>query len=111
MKTILSVSLPPELRPALDAEAKRQGRSRSFVVTEAIRQYVARQVQEAFGEASDRTLRDSLALTPTDRLTLADELWQELSAGRPLTKPWTGTFETFDQYERWRTQTPEPAQQ
>ena len=110
MATILSVSLPPELRPALDAEAKRQGRSRSFVVGEAIRQYVARQDRDAFTEARDRTLRETLNLTPAERLKLADELWQELSAGRQLTKPWTGAFDTFEQYQRWRRQTGERAE-
>src|SRR6266446_1594315 len=54
MATILSVSLTPDLRSVLDAEAKRQRRSRSFVVAEAIREYVARQDRDAFSAARDR---------------------------------------------------------
>jgi len=104
MKIILSVSLPSELRPALDAEAKRQGRSRSFVVGEAIREYLVRQDRDAFTAARDLTLRQSLSLAPADRLKLAEDLWQELAGGRQLTRPWTAAFNTFDEYERWRRQ-------
>ena len=102
MTTILSVSLQPELRAALDAEAKRQQRSRSFVVSEAIREYVARQDRDAFAAARDRTLREGLSLAPADRLRLAEELWQDLASGRQPMKPWTAAFDTFDEYERWR---------
>jgi predicted transcriptional regulator len=102
MTTILSVSLPADLRVTLDAEAKRQRRSRSFVVTEAVRDYVARQQQHAFTEARERTLRDGLSLAPAARLKLAEELWQEFARGRQATQPWTAAFNTFDEYERWR---------
>ena len=104
MTNIVSVSLQPDLRAALDAEAKRQRRSRSFVVSEAIREYVARRDHDAFATARDRTLREGLALAPSDRLRLAEELWQELAGGRQPSKPWTAAFDTFDQYERWRRQ-------
>lgn len=99
---ILSVSLPADLRSTLDAEARRQRRSRSFVVAEAVREYVARQQQNAFSAARERTLRDGLSLPPTARVKLAEELWQELARDRPATRPWTATFDTFDEYERWR---------
>ena len=102
MTTILSVSLPAELRAVLDTEAKRQRRSRSFIVSEAIREFVARQDREAFTAARDRTLREGLTLTPTERLRLSDELWQDLTGGHKPTKAWTAAFETFDEYEKWR---------
>jgi predicted transcriptional regulator len=102
LTTILSVSLPAELRVALDAEAKRQQRSRSFVVSEAIREYVDRQDRAAFSEARDGTLRENLALTAADRLRLSEELWQDLTGGRGPAKGWTAAFDTFDDYERWR---------
>ena len=102
MTTILSVSLPHELRPLVDAEAKRQRRSRSFIVGEAIREYVNRQDRAAFTDARDRTLREGLSLTPADRLKLAEELWHDLTGGRQPAKPWKAAFDTFDQYEQWR---------
>jgi len=64
MATILSVSVPADLRAALDAEAKRQRRSRSFVVSEAIRAYVVSREREAFTAGRDETLREALALSP-----------------------------------------------
>ena len=102
MTTILSVSLPDELRAALDAEAKRQRRSRSFVVAEAIREYVTRRERAAFASARERTLREGLALSPAERVKLAEALWREFARGRKLAKPWTAAFDTFEEYERWK---------
>jgi predicted transcriptional regulator len=100
--TILSVSLPGELRATLDAEARRQRRSRSFVVAEAIREYLAQRERDAFSAARDRTLREGLALTPAGRVRLAEALWRELTRGRKPTAPWTASFDTFEQYDAWR---------
>lgn len=104
MKTILSISLHAALRAALDTEAKRQRRSRSFIVGEAIREYVTHQERDAFTTARDRTLREGLALAPADRLRVAEELWHELAPGRTPAQAWTAAFDTFDQYDRWRRQ-------
>ena len=102
MTTILSISLPESLRAALDAESVRQRRSRSFVVAEAVRAYVAHQERQAFDDARTRTLREGLALTPAARLQLAEELWQEFAQGRTPAKPFTASFDTFDEYAEWR---------
>ncbi|MBI4500946.1 MAG: ribbon-helix-helix protein, CopG family [Gemmatimonadetes bacterium] len=102
MTTILSVSLPDELRDALDAEAERRKRSRSFVVAEAVRQYIARQDRDVFRDARDQTLRENLALSPADRVRLSEELWNEFARGRPLTRPVAASFDTFEQYEQWQ---------
>lgn len=102
MADILSVSLPPDLRTALDAEAERQRRSRSFVVAEAVRAYLARPDRVAFDAARDRTLREGLALPPADRVRLAETLWRELARDHATVEPWSASFDTFEQYERWR---------
>jgi predicted transcriptional regulator len=102
MTAITSVSLPDAVRAALDAEAERQQRTRSFVVAEAVREYLSRRQREAFDDAQLRTLREGLALMPGGRLELAEDLWREFARGRPPSEPWTATFETFDEYERWR---------
>jgi predicted transcriptional regulator len=100
---IVSISIPAGLRARLDAEARRQRRSRSYVVAQAIEEYLAHRREAAeFGSARGRTLRDGLALSPADRVRLSEELWRELTRGRRRGKPWTAVFETFDQYERWR---------
>jgi len=100
MTIITSISIPAELRTALDAEAERQRRSRSFVVAEAVRGYLARQERDAVDEARLRTLRDGLSLSPGGRLELAEELWREFARGRSTSRPWAATFETFDEYDR-----------
>lgn len=102
MATILSVSIPRSLRIRLDAEAKRQRRPRSFVVAEAVGEYLARRQDAAFDLARGRTLREGLALSPADRVQLAEDLWTDLTRGRRSAKPWTAVFETFDHYEQWR---------
>ncbi len=99
---IISVSIPDELRSALDAETERQRRSRSFVVAEAVREYLAQRERDGFEEARRRTLREGLSLTPVARLQLSEELWREFARGRETTTPWAVTFDTFDDYERWR---------
>ena len=104
MTTILSVSLPAELKAKLDAEAKRLRRSRSFVVGEAIQEYITRQGRGAFAVARERTLREGLSLAPAERLRLSEELWQDFARGHRPRKPWTIAFDTFDQYEIWRRQ-------
>lgn len=107
MTTITSISMPHELRAALDEEAERQRRTRSSVVAEAISEYLARRQRAAFDEARLHTLRGGLDLTPGGRIELAEELWLEFARGRPTSEPWTATFETFDEYERWSREGPE----
>jgi predicted transcriptional regulator len=92
--TSLSISLPSDLRAGLDAEAGRQRRSRSFVVAEAVREYLDRREQRAFDQARDRTLREGLALSPAERLRLSEELWRELVRGREPAAGWTAAFDT-----------------
>jgi len=103
MATILSVSVPADLRAALDAEAKRQRRSRSFVVSEAIRAYVTSREREAFAAGRDETLREALALSPAERLRETEELWQEFARTHEPGQPWTASFNTFAEYEQWRS--------
>jgi len=101
MSIILSVSVPPGLREELDAEADRQQRSRSFVVVEAVREYLAARQQEAFEEGNLRTLRDGLGRTPVERVALSESLWRELSRGRVVHEPWVAAFDTHDEHQRW----------
>lgn len=103
MTSILSISLPDDVRAVLDAETTRQRRSRSAVVSEAVRAYVTRGDGDAFTAARDRTLRDGLALSPADRVRRSEQLWQELNRGRTRAKPkpWSVSFATFAEYERW----------
>jgi predicted transcriptional regulator len=101
MATILSVSIPDDLRAPLDAVAARQRRSRSFVVSEAVRTYIASQTDPAFDEARDETLREGLALSPADRIRLAESINDDLSARKKRHKPFVRGFDTFAEYDEW----------
>lgn len=102
MTKIVSVSLSDETRDALEAEAKRQQRSRSWVVREAVAEYVARRRDEDFAAARAGTLVRSLELTPEERVHLCDDLWDELTFGRETSTGDARSFDTFDEYHAWR---------
>src|SRR4051812_7750509 len=102
MKQIISFSLPDAARGALELEAKRQGRSRSAVAADAILEYAARQRDQAFQDASDRTLSQGLKLSPAERVQLSEQLWEEFARGRHPAKPWVASFDTFDDYNAWQ---------
>ena len=72
------------------------------MVAEAVRDYLAGQDRTAFEEARKRTLSEGLALAPAARVQLAEDLWQEFARGCDTARPWTATFDTYDEYERWR---------
>jgi predicted transcriptional regulator len=101
--TITTISLPTALRKRLDREAARQRRSRSFVVAEAIERYLDETDRRGFEEGRRRTLREALALSPAERVRLAEELWSELARGSRPGEPWTAVFGTFEEYEHWRS--------
>lgn len=103
MTSILSVSIPDDLLGPLDAVAARQRRSRSFVVSDAVRQYLATQTDAAFDDARDDTLREGLALSPAERVQLIESLTDELTTGRRRHKPFVIGFDTASAYEAWRT--------
>ena len=109
MTTILTVSLPDDLRGPLDAVAERERRSRSFVVSDAVRMYLARQIDPAFDEARDETLRDGLALSPSERVRLVESLTDELTVRQRRRKPFVIGFDTAAAYDAWvRNGAPSP---
>jgi len=84
MPIIVSFSLPDRLPLLLDAEAKRQDRSRSYIAKVAFEEYLAR--QDPFRTARDRTLQENLALSPIQRVSLAEDLWRGLSEANTAVK-------------------------
>ena len=99
---IISVSLSEDLPPLLDAEAARQRRSRSFIVAEAVREYLAVRDREAFERAREQTLREGLALSPSGRAQLADSLWSEYLPDQSMIRPRAWVFRRFDEYDAWK---------
>ena len=102
MATILSISLPDDLCAPLDAEARRQRRSRSAVVAEAVRESLARHHRAAFDAARDHVLGQTLALSLADRVKLVSALTRQTTRGHRRPKPFAITFATFAERDAWR---------
>lgn len=71
-------------------------------MAEAIERYLDEADRRGFEEGRERTLREALALSPVERVRLAEELWSEFARGSRRVEPWTASFDTFEEYERWR---------
>jgi hypothetical protein len=114
----ISVTVPKTVLAAADRRARELGRSRSWVVAEALAAYVAqpterepaRRVREAtatyqmspgLGEQRQAQLESDLALTPEQRVIEAERTARATPA--PATR-WTGvlTFDRFEDYLRWK---------
>src|SRR5881396_3765018 len=100
MATILSISVPATLRAQLDREARRQRRSRSWIVTEAVRRYLeARPKPFVEVGASFERGRD---LDYTERAREAERLWEEGWRFAPRREPYVRVFETIAELEAWQ---------
>lgn len=97
----IAITLPEADLAAADRLAKQQDRSRSWIVAEAVRQYVAtverRESAEDFGRSRLTQLQRDLALTPTQRVQEAEHtsaLSEQVTAPR--------RFATFDEFLAWQ---------
>ncbi len=117
----ISMTLPADLLRQTDQEAKRLGRSRSWVIAEALRRMQAGTgaspglvreagtaspyfaVHEEMEVARDRRLRAALALSPAERLRQAGELLRLARAVRPArSRTQVIAFDTFEDYWLWK---------
>src|SRR5437660_671865 len=115
----ITVTIPAALVRGAGARARRERRSRSWIVAEALRHYLAEAPAEAspaspraptadeFTAESRRVaashLTAALVLTPADRLARAEELGQlaRERQGRSHREQ-VIAFETYDDYYRWK---------
>lgn len=89
----VTITIPRELVAAADRLARRQDRSRSWVISDALRrsttpEETARPTEPsadsaAFADARHRRLLADLALSPTDRLVASQDLADLASLARP----------------------------
>ena len=93
-KDIISATVDQELLKKLAEEAKRTDRSRSWLISRALREYLERQ-------ASDEN--------PEQRLDQSEQLLEEARQlnPRPL-RPFAKSFRSFADYERWRRAQKDP---
>ena len=119
----VTCTLPGDLVKAADAIAAREGRSRSWVVAEALRVFVAGcreaadsaagrvseagapsyEVREAFEAASRAQLEEELRMTPEERVLIADDLAVEAARIRPQPQVrQVVAFESWEDFLAWK---------
>jgi hypothetical protein len=130
MRTRITITIPEELVREADAKAEQLGRSRSWVLAEALRGYLrgapSRVVRETatrpyrsnrwgqagpipvdaapeVAESRRRRLRAELALAPLERLQRAEEIAQlgEI-APRPRIGAQIVAFDSYEDYYEWK---------
>jgi len=118
MRTIrVTCTVPAEVLRAADRVAGRLDRSRSWVVTEALRRLVAApeaggaappgapspQLQRAFRAAEQARLARDLALTPAERVRVSEEIARMAPAARRRTERGrVRQFDTYGDYLDWK---------
>lgn len=114
----ISVTIPKGVLTAADRRARELGRSRSWVVAEALGAWLTREAPTSAGKRVRETppvyaahpglgeqrlaqLEHDLALTPEQRVIEAERTARVAPA---LTTRWTGvlTFDRFEDYLRWK---------
>ena len=112
----ISATIPEDVLAAADRKAEELDRSRSWVIAEALRQYVAaggaRAVREpavtyrpGLGSSRQAQLEADLALTPEERVRAAEQvLALDAARGRARQQDRLITFDTYDDYLAWDKQ-------
>jgi len=108
MTKIISISIPDALLRALDREARRQERSRSWIVGEAVRRHLESQAAPyaeadvTFERGRDLTLIEGLALDYRERAREAEALWSEAWRFAPTCEPFVRLLDTEADIADWK---------
>jgi len=108
----VTITVPRDVLAAADGRAKRLGRSRSWVVAEAVRAYqpsdVVREPTAAYGEgefadATRKQLAADLRLSPAERLHSAEEIARIPRLVKPRhRRTQIIGFDSFEDYFEWK---------
>lgn len=107
--TRVTCTIPADLVRRADALARQHARSRSWVLSEATRRYLARPsdapetlgADAAFESARDARRRADLALTAEQRVAEAEQLADTGAAQRPRLRQ-VALFDSFEDYFAWK---------
>ena len=94
----IAITLPQEDLAAADQLAATQDRSRSWIIAEAVRQYVAQSAAPALDPSRTEQLRRDLALTPLQRVAAGEEALRMVADGGAQEPR---TFPTYDAFQAW----------
>ncbi len=100
----IAITLPQADLDAADRLAAETDRSRSWIVAEALRCYVAsRNSLSGLGASRREQLRRDLALTPLERIRASDEGVHIVESGQMVTRPAEPLyFASFEDFRTWR---------
>lgn len=115
----ITITIPADLVRKADARARREGRSRSWVLSEAVRQYVSESagktvsVQEparrpypqatGLGAQRQEQLEADLLLTPTQRVREAEEMYRIALLAHPQPRfEQVVMFDTLEDFFAWK---------
>ncbi|MBL8998591.1 MAG: CopG family transcriptional regulator [Gemmatimonadetes bacterium] len=98
----ISFTIPPDILRRADRIAKQQGRSRSWVLTDAVRRLAEPPAspEPRLDDSRRAMLAADLALTPTERVLVAERTAREVPMRRCASL--FVTFDRFEDYFAWK---------
>ena len=99
----IAITVPPEDLAAADALAAKLGRSRSWVLSEALRRFVTHeQLSHELDASRTAQLRRDLALTAEARIREAERQAAEIDEAAPVRFEEPRRFANYDDFVAWR---------
>ena len=108
----IAITLPAEDLEAADRAARKLDRSRSWLIAEAVRQYVARpqpgldvataEPRPGLGQSRRQQLMADLRLTPEERVRAAEETARVTTLVSPARVHRILAFDRYEDYLAWK---------
>jgi predicted transcriptional regulator len=99
----IAITIPPQDLAAADALAAKLGRSRSWVLSEALRRFVTHeQLSHELDASRAAQLRRDLALTAEARVLDAEHELTAVGGTAPVRLEQPRRFDTYDDFVAWR---------
>jgi metal-responsive CopG/Arc/MetJ family transcriptional regulator len=99
----IAITIPPEDLAAADALSKSLGQSRSWVLSEALRRFVAHErLSHELDASRAAQLRRDLALTAEQRVRETEHDLTTVGESAPIGIEQPLRFATYDDFEAWR---------
>lgn len=99
----IAISIPPDDLAAADALASKLGRSRSWILSEALRRFVAHErLSHELDASRAAQLRRDLALTAEERLRETEDEFAAVGEAAPMGCEEPRRFLNYDDFVAWR---------
>ena len=99
----IAITIPPDDLAAADALAAKLGRSRSWVLSEALRRFVAHErLSHELDASRTAQLRRDLMLTAEERVQEAERGWMDVGTPTPGSFEQPRRFADYNDFVAWR---------